>query len=382
MKKVLIFLLLVSFYGNSQEFRSYVDYANEADKICAAYAGKGFYSDKAANEALDKILSTIGASKRFVLSSCENIPNAMAISLKGIRYIFYNREFMSKINSYTNYWSNMSILAHEVGHHINGHTTDALLIINDVVDTESLPERRRMELEADEFSGFVLAKLGATLAQASEAIALVASDEDDSYSKYPSKSKRIAAITKGYNKAKTNVISYEKTSSSTVEEYLYSGYIKSENGDHSGAIADYTKCIELSPYYARAYFFRGFSKNIIKDYNSAIEDFTDAIKFSFVTLKKYHSIEDFTKAKQYSSFLRADAYYNRGFSKAQINDHSDAIADYTKCIEHNHPDSDKCYFNRAVVKGKLDDMHGACTDFKIADNMGFQVPQEILDICY
>ena len=52
----------------------------------------------------------------------------MAISLKGIRYIFYNREFMSEINSNTNYWSNMSILAHEIGHHINGHTTDALLI--------------------------------------------------------------------------------------------------------------------------------------------------------------------------------------------------------------------------------------------------------------
>ena len=133
MKKLFILLFFISFYGNSQEFRSYVDNLNEADKICSAYAGKGFYSDKTANEALEKILSTIGASKRFVLSACENIPNAMAISLKGIRYIFYNREFMSEINSNTNYWSNMSILAHEVGHHINGHTTDALLIINDEV---------------------------------------------------------------------------------------------------------------------------------------------------------------------------------------------------------------------------------------------------------
>ena len=206
MKRLLIFLFFISFYGNSQEFRSYVDNANEADKICAAYAGKSFYSDKTANEALEKILSTIGASKRFVLSACENIPNAMAISLKGIKYIFYNREFMSQINLYTNYWSNMSILAHEVGHHINQHTVDALLILNDVVEVESLSESRKMELEADEFAGFVLAKLGATLTQASEAVALLPSNENDTYSTHPSKSKRIAAITKGHNKAKVNVI--------------------------------------------------------------------------------------------------------------------------------------------------------------------------------
>ena len=56
-----------------------------------------------------------------------------------------------------------------------------------------------MELEADEFAGFVLAKLGATLTQATEAIALMASDEDDTYSSHPSKSKRITAIRKGYN---------------------------------------------------------------------------------------------------------------------------------------------------------------------------------------
>ena len=207
--RILLLLFFISYGSLGQEFRSYIDNANEAGKICAAFKGKNFQTEIEAEEALDKILSVIGASKRFVLQSCQNIPNAMAISWKGIRYIYYNQEFMKEINSSTNYWSNMSILAHEVGHHINGHTTDALLIMNDVVEPETLLQSRQMELEADEFAGFVLAKLGATLTEATEAIALISSDEDDTYSTHPSKSKRIAAIKKGYNNANLNQTSYE-----------------------------------------------------------------------------------------------------------------------------------------------------------------------------
>ena len=378
MKRLLIFLFFISFYGNSQEFRSYLDNANEADKICAAYAGKGFTSEKIANSALEKILSTIGASKRFVLSSCENIPNAMAISLKGIRYIFYNREFMAKINSNTNYWSNMSILAHEVGHHINGHTTDALLIINDVVESESLSESRKMELEADEFAGFVLAKLGATFTEASEAIALITSDEDDTYSTHPSKSKRLAAIRKGYNNGSAEkegeiTTNYKKTSSSTAEEYFYSGYEKSLNEDYYGAIADNTKAIELRPDYFEAYYNRGLSKLYLKDYYGAIADFTKSIELNpndetynnrgiaKAYLKDYYgAIADHTKAIELDP-NNASAYSGRGLIKSDLKDYYGAIADYTKAIELN-PDNASAYRDRGVAKGNLEDYYGAIAD--------------------
>ena len=72
----------------------------------------------------------------------------------------------------------MSILAHEVGHHINGHTLGASM---------SAYENRIQELEADEFSGFVMQKIGATLEQAIDAIASLASSGDDSYSSHPNK---------------------------------------------------------------------------------------------------------------------------------------------------------------------------------------------------
>ncbi len=351
----------------------------------------------------------------------------MAISLKGIRYVFYNREFMSQINSYTNYWSNMSILAHEVGHHINGHTTDALLILNDVVDVESLSESRKMELEADEFAGFVLAKLGATLTQASEAIALMASDEDDTYSTHPSKSKRIAAITKGHNKAKVNVISYEKTSSSIADEYFYSGVEKSENGDYYGAIADYSKSIEIEPNSVN-YYNRGYAKTKLSDYYRALPDYDKAIELWSnnsmfyegrgilkVNLKDYYgAIEDFTKAiklepnnniiyynrgiakrdlKDFSGaiadFTKAiklnpnyvDAYNNRAFAKGRLKDHYGSIEDFTKAIELE-PKPANIYYNRGISKGKLKDYSGACADWRIAARTGHISAQNaIRELC-
>ena len=100
----------------------------------------------------------------------------------------------------------MSILAHEVGHHINGHTLSKSL---------SAYENKLQELEADEFSGFVMHKLGATLEQATETIAAIAEDGDDSYSSHPNKERRILAITKGYNNSKNNLFSQSESDDST-----------------------------------------------------------------------------------------------------------------------------------------------------------------------
>jgi predicted Zn-dependent protease len=58
-------------------------------------------------------------------------------------------------------WGATSILAHEVGHHLAGHTL------------RQSNEPWRDELEADDFSGFVLARLGATLAEATSAAARI-----------------------------------------------------------------------------------------------------------------------------------------------------------------------------------------------------------------
>ena len=177
------------------------DYGNNAEalKLCSALQTNQFGTDVEAENALDKILNAIGASKRFVLQPCGNINNAVATSYKGIRYILYDRDFMNSVNNGNN-WGNLFVLAHEVGHHINGHSLDLVLYAADAVGQQTLAQSRQDELEADEFAGFILAKLGGPLSAANKVISSFSSNRDDTYSTHPSTTKRLAAAKRGYTK--------------------------------------------------------------------------------------------------------------------------------------------------------------------------------------
>ena len=189
MKKVIfLLLLLVSSNSYTQNSKSGID-------ICIAL--KGFNSSSEANDALDRILSTIGVSKNFVMQECSNVSNASALQVEGVRYIFYNQQWMRNVNNKTSY-GGLFTLAHEVGHHINGHALDWVLYATESVNSKTLSERRAQELEADEFAGFVLAKLGASLNETTAVIRGSVDNSDDTYSTHPSLNKRLASIKKGY----------------------------------------------------------------------------------------------------------------------------------------------------------------------------------------
>jgi len=269
MKKyfLLFFVFLINFSFSQEEDVYNLDYNNsqKAIEICTELKGSSFMSNAEADNALGKILSVVGAAKRFIIAPCEDINNAVALVDDGIRYIIYDPVFINSISNDSNYWSNMSILAHEVGHHINGHTLSF---------TISATENKIEELEADKFSGFVMAKLGATLEQATEAIAAISEPGDDTYSSHPSRERRIRAITQGFNNAINNrIISEEKLDD--YEAFFHRAYEKDENGDYEGAIEDYTESIKLKPL-AITYTNRGLAKNSIDDYAGAIIDFRRA----------------------------------------------------------------------------------------------------------
>jgi hypothetical protein len=87
------------------------------------------------------------------------IDNAVSCILDGKRSLIYNPDFVAKMkNSPNDKWVVYSIFAHELGHHFNGHTTS-----ND-------PNLWLQELQADYYAGFVLAKSGASLAEAQQAL--------------------------------------------------------------------------------------------------------------------------------------------------------------------------------------------------------------------
>jgi len=196
---ILIRLILLSpYFSNAQtQFLQICTYGedNKGAEICTKLQLKSFKSSIEAQNAVDRILEPTGLKSNFVLVPCDGINNCAALVYVGLRYIIYDNAFMEKVADIANTdWTNLGILAHEIGHHLLGHT----LMKTNNSDT------RRDELEADEWSGFALNKIGATLEQAQAAINSLwhpACDEEINYD-HPCKQKRLDSIKKGWEKAK------------------------------------------------------------------------------------------------------------------------------------------------------------------------------------
>ena len=141
-----------------------------------------------AEKVVDKILKPIGLNRNFKIIECPNTRNCFATVLSGQRFIIYDGAFMQRIEDMTETdWSAISIMAHEIGHHLQGHTIDG---------KGGQPQK---EIEADRFSGFVLHQLGASLDDALIAIKTLGADY--ATSTHPPKVARIESIRKGWLEA-------------------------------------------------------------------------------------------------------------------------------------------------------------------------------------
>lgn len=154
------------------------------DVICTPTAT----STRHAENVVDRILKPIGLMRNFKVIECSNTDNCFATVLKGQRFIVYDAAFMQQIEEETETdWSAISIMAHEIGHHLQGHTIDG---------RGGQPIK---EIEADKFSGFVLHQLGASLEDAT--VAVRALGDEHATSTHPAKPARIEAIRKGWLEA-------------------------------------------------------------------------------------------------------------------------------------------------------------------------------------
>ena len=70
----------------------------------------------------------------------------------------------------------------------------------------------------------------------------------------------------------------EKVSARNTEYYFNRAYEKAENGDHIGAMEDYTKVIEINPKDAEAFANRGITKESIGDIDCACSDWAKAAR--------------------------------------------------------------------------------------------------------
>src|SRR5829696_6422189 len=121
-----------------------------------------FATSSQGKQIAERVIDAVGLKTNFEIQPA-NIENAAAVVYGGKRYVLYNPTFINNLVKTTGTeWAAISVLAHEIGHHLNGHTVSA---------RGSQPE---LELEADEFSGYVLRKMGATLAQSQAAMKTLA----------------------------------------------------------------------------------------------------------------------------------------------------------------------------------------------------------------
>ncbi len=108
--------------------------------------------------------------------------------------------------------------------------------------------------------------------------------------------------------------------------YFNRGNNKDDAGDYYGAIADYTKAIELSPNHPKIFMM----------------------------------------------------YSNRALSKGNLKDYYGAISDYTKSIEIK--ENAYAYLNRGIDKYSIGQKKGACSDVRKAQSMGNKNASKVLKI--
>ena len=173
----------------------------------------GFETRSEAEEIIKEILDLFGLEPNFRVYAA-SVDNAQAQIMSEERVIIYNQNFISEVGSITgSKWAAISILAHEVGHHVQGHTIKL---------GGSQPP---LELEADKWSGFVLYKLGANLEQAKLAMNYIAEDEESDT--HPAKPDRLQAIAVGWSNAKYLDENSNKIPSKT-EEIITSPPVKDD----------------------------------------------------------------------------------------------------------------------------------------------------------
>lgn len=186
------------------------DQAGDANRVAAQIAdtlqacsydgrpvrfGMGGAAPRDCRDMIEQVMAFTGLPQNFDVTEAE-VPNAAAAILLDQqqlphRVIAFNPRFIELVRRETggNPWSAVSIMAHEAGHHLAGHT---------IQPGGSQPP---IELEADKFSGFVLYKMGASRDDALKAINTLVPESVPGDSTHPGRSQRAAAVGDGWDSA-------------------------------------------------------------------------------------------------------------------------------------------------------------------------------------
>ncbi len=164
---------------------------------CVSFSGEtfdphdvlSFRADATVDQMVTDIVYYSGLRRNFRVQQ-GNVPNAAAMVRGSERFLVYNPNFINEVADATgNSWGPYSVMAHEIGHHLQGHT---------IQPGGSRPD---IELEADEFSGFVVAHMGGKLEEAQAAMSVFGSRSGSAT--HPARDQRLSAIKSGWDRARS-----------------------------------------------------------------------------------------------------------------------------------------------------------------------------------
>jgi hypothetical protein len=161
---------------------------------------------------ITKIAKSIGVLNVPRVQQAPGIQNAIATMYGGHRLIVFDPAFLTALRGTgPERWSDMAVLAHELGHHLNGHTVEAPGL--------ACSSQQQRELEADYYSGYALAMYGANKTEATSAIdgmAALIGDNGASCS-HPAPAERRVKVLDGWSDAHSvKVTAEDKTAPSTL----------------------------------------------------------------------------------------------------------------------------------------------------------------------
>ena len=182
-QRLLLFALLLSLFAGAQQR------VNQCGIIIPPKSVRSnFSSVYEAGDYIRTMLRHINWQENFQIQEQNGINNAYAAIIRNQRYIVYDNNFLENLDAHAGTkWASLSVLAHEMGHHYRNHVVD---------QRGSTPPK---ELEADYFSGYVMAKMGASQGEARAAMEKIAAARGSS--SHPARADRLAAIAQGWNAA-------------------------------------------------------------------------------------------------------------------------------------------------------------------------------------
>lgn len=165
------------------------------------------------------------------------------------------------------------------------------------------------------------------------------------------------------------------------EGYFWRGNVRKILGDTSGAIADYSRSIEINPNYALALNNRGNLYGRLNEMDSAVADLKMAIKADSAFVQAWNNLSVYYFRMGYND--SADAifaqglkydksgllYQQRGLERYNAKLYELAVADLTLSLQYDSK-SALTYLYRAYAYAAMEDHNAACEDLSKARDLG------------